>query len=542
MLEVVVFVSGALVMVLEMVGARVLAPHLGTSVVVWTSLIGVVLACLAAGAWFGGRLADRTVSTRRLAGILAAAGAGTTLTALLHGPVGAAVAEAVPDLRAGAVMAAVVLFGLPATFFGMVSPYVIRLRLADVATSGATVGRLYALSTAGSIVGTFLGGFVLVSYFASTHILLGTGAGMVVLSLLACPGAFAGRAALLACICGVGWAAASYASYSQEATGVRVVETPYNHIRVFVGRTADGRLMRCLATDPGRMQSAMYLDAPDELALSYTRYFALGPLVVPHAEKVLMLGGGGFSVPRWLLAGKSGLDQARLSVDVVELDPGMTAEARRSFGLVDDARLRVFHEDARTFCNRNRERYDLVFVDVFGSHYAVPFHAGTVEAARTMRAATADRGALVMNVIAAVDGDDGRLFRAIRSALASHFAEVHVFAVRDAADRRGMQNLMLLAFPIPRPDLAPLLAMTEGPVAAGTFAPTGGTGDAADAAATLAGSGGSGGEASLSSGVLTREARRLLASRLTGGIVDDVPPLRDDFAPVERYALALLRR
>lgn len=577
MLELVVFVSGALVMVLEMVGARVLAPHLGTSVIVWTSLIGVVLACLAAGAWLGGRLADRAVSERALARILAAAGAGTLLTALLHGIVGEAISERVPDLRAGAVVAAIILFGGPATLFGMVGPYVARLRLADMRTAGATVGRLSALSTAGSIVGTFLGGFVLVSYFGSTHILLGTGGGMVALSLMACRSRPVARLLLL---CGVGallWATASYAAYAEEATGIRVVETPYNHIRVYEGLMPDGLRLRCLATDPGRMQSAMYPDRPDELALPYTRFFALGPLLVPDASKVLMLGGGAFSVPRWLLAGGGGLDASRLSVDVVELDPGMTAEARRSFGLTDDPRLRVFHEDARVFCNRNRERYDLVLVDVFGSHYTVPFHAGTVEAARTLRAATRDDGVLLMNVIAAMDGVDGRLFRAIRGALAAHFAEVHVFAVRDSEDRHGVQNLMLLALPVPRPDFAPYLADvgerirhagTPTAAARDEVPHTGGNGmatvsggvvpdaampDAAMPDAAIP-------DAAMPDGVMLDstsassphpvthlpvtdvEMVRLLASRVRALSPDDTPPLRDDFAPVERYALGLLRR
>ena len=107
MLELTVFMSGALVMVLEMVGARVLAPHVGTSAVVWTSLIGVVLACLALGAWAGGRLADKTLSRRGLALALAGAGIGSGLTALWHGAIGQWVTAAVGNLYAAAVLAAV---------------------------------------------------------------------------------------------------------------------------------------------------------------------------------------------------------------------------------------------------------------------------------------------------------------------------------------------------------------------------------------------------------------------------------------------------
>ncbi|NLZ18089.1 MAG: fused MFS/spermidine synthase, partial [Desulfobulbaceae bacterium] len=162
MLAVIAMISGMLVMILEMTGARLMAPHLGTSIIVWTSLIGVVLGCLAAGAWLGGRLADRSATARQLALILAWAGSGMALTALLHEPLGAWVSASVINPYLAAVLCASMLFALPAISFGMVTPYVIRLAMVDVHTSGQVVGRLYALSTFGSIIGTFLGGFVLV--------------------------------------------------------------------------------------------------------------------------------------------------------------------------------------------------------------------------------------------------------------------------------------------------------------------------------------------------------------------------------------------
>lgn len=171
MLELTVFCSGALVMILEMVGGRILAPHVGTSAIVWTSLIGVVLAFLALGAWAGGRYADKNLSSRGLGLALALAGLGCAITAFCHNAIGSGITSSVGNLYVAAVAAAIGIFALPAFFFGMITPYVIRLRLAGLDTAGATVGRLYALSTAGSILGTFLGGFVLISWFSSTAIL-----------------------------------------------------------------------------------------------------------------------------------------------------------------------------------------------------------------------------------------------------------------------------------------------------------------------------------------------------------------------------------
>ncbi len=490
MLAVIAMISGMLVMILEMTGARLMAPHLGTSIIVWTSLIGVVLGCLAAGAWLGGRLADRSATARQLALILAWAGSGMALTALLHEPLGAWVSASVINPYLAAVLCASMLFALPAISFGMVTPYVIRLAMVDVHTSGQVVGRLYALSTFGSIIGTFLGGFVLVSWFGSTHILLGGSAVMLLLSALVSINPVRGRACLLVLVAVGAWLSASWTRFQEKNGGVISVETPYNHIRIARTMNMYGRDLLYLSTDPGRFQSAMYLDNPTELALSYTRLYALGPLLVPQAKSVLMLGGGGYSVPKWLLAGHSGLNADSLRVDVVEIDPGMTRVAKEYFQLQEDERLRVFHEDVRVFCNRNTEQYDLVFMDVFGSSYTIPFHAGTSEAAAAMRRAVSDDGVLLMNVIASAEGEAADLLWSIRNGLAEHFAEVHVLAVQEPHNASAIQNFMLLALPQARAGV-------------------------------------------LDGEQLAEYRERLIPPGPT------VPPLRDEFAPVERYALPL---
>ena len=323
MLEIIIFCSGALIMVLEMVGARVLAPHVGTSAVVWTSLIGVVLACLAVGGYLGGRLADRRLSRRTLAGLLACCAVSCALTALFHQPVGEAAGRHIRSLQWAAVAAALGIFALPGFCLGMVGPYVIRLRMASLETAGATVGRLYALSTAGSIAGTFLGGFILISWWPGSVILWGVALGMGVLSLLADRSRPVKRLLLFLLLA----ALALWSGGRAQQGAWRLVESPYNSIRIMDGEDGE-RPVRLVATDPGFHQSGMYRDDPAELYAPYTRYYALGPLLVPQASRVLMLGGGGYSVPKWLLSGRAGLADERLRCTVVELDPAMTQVAR----------------------------------------------------------------------------------------------------------------------------------------------------------------------------------------------------------------------
>ncbi len=502
----IVFISGALLMVLEMTGSRVLAPHLGTSIIVWTSLIGVVLAFLALGAFAGGRLADKRLSAKTLSAILLGASLSTACMALLHPFIASGIATSVSNLYFATLLAAIVLLAVPGFFFGMVSPYVIRLSLNSISTSGATIGRLYALSTAGSILGTFLGGFVLISFFGSTQILFGISVAMLLLSMLAFRQQGFVQLIILLPLCGV-TVASSFLGTPLAADGKpALIESPYNVLVVLQERQGENPL-RTLATDPGGYQSAMYVNDPTKLALQYTRFFRLGSFAAPHAKSVLMLGGGAYSVPKWLLTPKSGLNHEELQVDVVELDPAITQVAFDRFALPKDQRLNIFHEDARRFLNRNKKVYDLLFVDVFGSHYSVPFHMGTVEAAHEMRKAIAPKGALVMNVIGALKGRESLLFQSIYASLKTAFPSVHVFAVQNPNALEQGQNLMIVALPEKDEELEEAFIQ----------------------------------EAAFTYGEAT-SIEQMLGRKVDISQPLDVPPLEDNFAPVERYNLPFLTR
>lgn len=526
MLAVVVFLNGMAVMVLEMAGARLLAPELGSSIIVWTSLIGVILASLSLGCWIGGRLADsvllasggRDGDRRRawsvLSRLLAAASASAFLAAALGVYVPGAVRSAIPSLHLGAVCATLALFALPAMLCGMVSPYAVRLAITTSDTAGAAIGRLNAIGTVGSIVGTFLGGFVLLAWFSTGTIILGVAAGLLAAAMLVSLRPFMSKAVLgLLILAGV-IGNESYASWVAEtgfARGIPItIDTPYSSMRVVRGRQ-NSREALLLMTDPGSSQSGMFEDDPLELIFDYTRFYGLGTAMNPDAERILMLGGGGYSVPKWLLGGRSDLSGDGFSLDVVELDPGMTRVAQRYFKApLEDPRLHVRHEDARTFINRAAAAvpegragpYHLIFADIFNSWYAVPFHVGTAEAARNIHTLLADDGICIMNIITAISGDNGRLLRSIRNAFLESFAEVHVFPVQQKFNGNLVQNVMLLACKTPRPLPDPARESVPPHIA------------------------------------------RMLANRWTSPFPPpeaDTPALHDDFAPVERYTLGFVR-
>lgn len=554
MLEVIVFCSGALVMILELVASRFLAPFLGTSLVVWTSLIGVVLAFLALGAWMGGMLADRKLAYSVLARILAGAGLAAAGVGLFAPFAAQGISVLIGDLRLATVCTATLLLALPATLYGMIAPYVVRLRLKDMASSGATVGRLSALGTAGSIAGTFLGGFVLIGWFGSTQILLGAGALTLALAValygmhknldkkkerqkgteerVAKKAGSRGRAArrkgtvsdseslfcglmLLLLVLGAA-TTGNYAAGKMPDGSPALIHTAYNSI-VLAEAEVGKRMMRTLSTDPGGSQSGIYVDDPDELAFAYTRFYTLGPALVPGATRILLLGGGACSIPRWLYGAHSPFPSEvrdHLRLDVVELDPGMTETARRYFGLPETPAMRIVHEDARRFLNTCNEQYDLVFVDLFNSAYSIPFHVITNEAVMALRQAVAPHGVLICNVIAALDGKDAGIFQAVYAAIERHFSAAYVFAVRSPRKRDIVQNLIIVALAECSPAQKAFLDDLPGPAQSGARA----------------------GQTDVSH----LPFARLLSMRAAPP--RPFPVFTDNYAPVERYAPVLSRR
>ncbi len=499
MLELVSFLCGGSVMVLEMAGSRLLAPYLGTSIVVWTALIGVILASLSLGYWLGGKFGDRTPTAPKLARIILGAAAFVMLAALIQSSLVPALAAAGLPLEVSAVLAALLLFTAPSVLLGMVSPYIIQVKLARLKntgqdTTGAVMGRFFALSTLGSILGTFLGGYFLIALVGSHMILYGVGASLVISALLCAPQQEKMTPLALLGLA-VGMMIFLHTHRNTEPIQGLSIDTRYNHLSIAEGRlAASPRPMRFLITDPGSIQSGMYLDAPQELALDYTRHYALAWHAVPGAKRFLMLGGGGYSVPKHLLH-----TMKDMTVDVVEIDPGITEAARNYFALPDDPRLTIHHEDARIFLNKHAVSqpgsYDVIMGDTFTSSYNIPFHLGTVECARQIHALLQKDGVFACNIISAVTGDKGKVFRAIRSSFAAVFPQVHTFQVNSSARGDNVQNIMILALKTPRP--LPL--------------------------------------------AWNDDLRALLATEWTQPIADDTPALTDDYAPVERYAMAILR-
>jgi spermidine synthase len=442
-LETVVFVCGAVVMILELVGSRLIAPYMGTSIIVWTSLIGIILASLSVGYWWGGALSDKNPNTKTFSRIILAAALFIFIMNLGKAHLLSFLQGQISDIRVGAVVAAVLLFAIPSTLLGMVSPYAVRLKMRDVSTSGSTVGKLYAISTIGSIVGTFSAGFFLISYFGSTHIIFLLSAILLLASILA-----QGRSGLkirlflllLVFVLPQIPALAALQNPDDRKNFVDV-DTIYNRVWIFDAvDTKSRRSLRFLSTDPKSTQSIAFLDGPG-LFSKYLEFFDIAGVIKTDIKTALMLGGGAYIYPQYFL---DSFPQAQ--VDVFEIDPALILLAKKYFGLKDNPRLAVYHEDGRLFLNKAQKKYDVIFSDVYKANDSIPFQLTTREAVQGISNILKDDGVVVVNIASNLPPRQSDFVLAEYKTFKEIFSQVYLFKVDpEKKIDEGHQNIVLVA-------------------------------------------------------------------------------------------------
>lgn len=441
-LEFTVFICGALVMIYEIIGSRLLAPYIGASTYVWTSLIGVILAALSLGYWLGGSLADRRPDIKILALVIFLAGGLVSATILLKDLVLSFIAESSVGLEVKSLLAALILFAPASVLLGFVTPYAVKLKISSVEDAGKTVGRLYALSTVGSISGTFLAGFFLIPFVGSEKTLYLIGAALIGLSVMLAPFALTTFNIGILVLFVMGIAATETRNYYLRQTNdLHDIDTEYSRVQVF--RTVEPkskRPIRAVATDPFFLQSGMYLDT-DELVFDYTKYYHLLRHFKPDAKEALMIGGAGYSFPKDFL---EKYPDAKISV--VEIDAQMTEIARKYFRLEENPRLNIIHEDGRVYLNRAEvNHYDAVLMDAFGSLFSVPFQLTTVQAVRHISRILKDDGIVIFNLGGAIKGDASKFLQAELRTYKEIFPRVYLFKVNADYSDEQLQNLIIVA-------------------------------------------------------------------------------------------------
>ncbi len=434
-LEIIVLFSGAVVMILELVGSRILAPTLGTSLFIWTSLIGVILGSLSIGYWQGGKLADRNPNYKILFGILVISSILIGAIGICHEQILEVTQKIFSDLRFNSFASALILFALPNIFLGMVSPYAAKLKLIDLKASGQTVGNLYALSTVGSILGTFSAGFWLIPFFGITKILIGLAFGTFALALIIVPKLNLKTNLFLSLTLILLFSSLVVCQKQKN----NLIETYYSTVKIFEAKDQSTlRPVRILATGPRGAQSAIFID--NDLVATYTKFYRLADYFNPGPQNTLMIGGGAFTYPRDFLA-----RHPESKIDVVEIDPMMTKIAKKYFNFQEDSRLKITNEDGRLFLNQNKKQYNTILIDAFNS-LTPPYNLTTIESVKEMNQSLDDHGIVIVNMVSALTGDNGKFAQAEYKTFSQVFPQVFVFLPTGLVPNpTGLQNIMLVA-------------------------------------------------------------------------------------------------
>jgi len=411
----IVFVSSACIMILELVAGRIIAPYVGVSLYTWTSIIGVVLAGISLGNYLGGWLADRWASLRFLGGIFLLGGL-TSFGILTVDWVGRVTPGSWPIVFEILALTTL-LFFIPSLILGTVSPVVAKLAVQDLSKTGLTVGKIYAFGTAGSIVGTFATGFVLISWFGTHTIVWGVGILLVLLGLL-----FSlTQQRVLLTVAALGLVGSSVGVSAQGwLTGPCMRETNYFCIKV-KEEQREGGPVRILILDR-LVHSHSSLDDPTRLVYGYEKIYAEVTAYEAARQseplRALFIGGGGYTFPRYM---------ATLYPDsqlhVIEIDPGVTAVAYDHLGVTPEMDILTFNQDARLFLEEPPIRpYDLIMGDAFND-FSVPYHLTTREFNERVKLWLEDDGLYVVNMI---DGVRGDFLRAYLHTLRQTFPHVYL--------------------------------------------------------------------------------------------------------------------
>jgi len=406
-----VFGAGIGALATEITASRLLAPYFGSSTIVWANLIGIVLAALALGYWLGGRIADRRPEPALLGYIVLAAAVCVAAIPFVAKPFLDLTVEGLDEASAGAVIgsffAVLLLCAPPVVLLGMVSPFAIRLSVASIATAGTVAGRLYALSTAGSLLGTFLPALVLIPAVGTQRTFLVTAALLAGSACFLLGARYLVVAAVLAVLAVVPpGAVKAQAGLLHEETSY------YQYIQVV--EEEDGR--RLLHLNEGVAVHSVW--RPDSVLTGgvWDAFLALPPLLGRDLERVAILGNAAGTTARAL-----GVYYPAAAVDGVELDPAVSRVGRRYFGLNEIPQLEVHDADARPFLRTTDQRYDLIVVDAYHQPY-VPFYLATREFFALVRQHLAPGGIVALNVAAVPD--DKRLVQAVGTTLAAEFPQV----------------------------------------------------------------------------------------------------------------------
>jgi predicted membrane-bound spermidine synthase len=433
-LYLVVFMSGLTTLGLELSASRLLGTVFGTSNIVWANIIGLILIYLTAGYFLGGRIADRSPNAETFYRVIAWGAFTAGLIPIVARPVlrfaGAALLNVNAAVLVGSFVVVLILFSVPITLLGTVSPFAIRLAIEDTTSAGRVSGRMYAISTLGSIIGTFLPVLVLIPLIGTSLTFLLLAGLLLALALLGLAMVDRRKAlmlawmpVLLAMLAIVTLPRGTIRPVPQGATLLYEDESAYNYIQVARWGQAN-----VLFLNEGQGIHSMYFpDSPNAVETGGTWDYYLAapffndpPFRPQDVTSLAMIGLAAGTTPKQYTQ-----VFGAIPIDGIEIDPQIV-QAGREFFAMDEPNLNVIVQDGRYGLSISQEEYGVIGIDAYKLPY-IPWHLTTVEFFEDVRAHLAERGVVAVNVGRTVN--DRRLIEAFTATLGTVFPSVHVIDV-----------------------------------------------------------------------------------------------------------------
>ncbi len=436
LIEALAFVSGAAVLVLEIAGARMLAPAFGTSIFVWTAQICTVLVALALGYYYGGKHADSSNRMAQASKMLLFACASLSISLFLSNL--ALLGSSVLGAKIGPFLFSAFLFFAPCFFAGALAPIFLREYVVEMGSVGNDAGKIYAISTMGSLAGALLSAYVIVPFIGAKAGIFITAAVFGLLGFFARSKIDLDKVVVLAILVlslsAFVQAAASFVPEGYVVT--KEYDSEYFHIRI-----AEKGEYRFLLLDADahssikKGENALVMEYTKQMAYAADEYLSGGA----EGQKVAMLGlGAGTLARHFAIEGAN--------VTVYEIDPAVLAAARQEFEFPEMENLQVRIGDARGLLSVDRDAYDALLIDVFASKFSIPVHLATGEAFAIYRQSVGD-GLLVINIISSSEGEKSEVFRSISSTAEEEFP--YQIALLTGKSPKDTQNVVLVASAAP---------------------------------------------------------------------------------------------
>ncbi len=422
-LKIVVFFSGFIIMVLEILGFRILAPYFGYSVYVSGSLIGIVMIALALGYFLGGKLADRKPQKQILFQLILLADVYLIFITVFYSDLIGFLSQF--GLIYGSMLSSVMLFGPSMILLGMVPPFIIKLMTRDASIVGSIAGNITAMGTIGSIAGTFGATFILIPKIGS-HLTMCMSS--TILLVIALWGLVFKRKEYMVLVFLV--FLLGFSTRQADPDIIFQKETPYNLIKVIQEKNGDLIL---------KLNSDLWVQSiyrPDSnLMGGYFDYLNVAP-IISDAKEVLILGmGAGTSAKQYI-------NFFDVNVDAVEIDPGIIETGKMYFGLNESSRLHIFAEDARPFLQNSDKKYDVIELDVYHGGIYAPFYVLTKEFFESIQEHLNTNGVMAVNVICTYEKEKRTLLvNAVGKTLSTVFPSIYKIEM--------FQNYLLLATKLP---------------------------------------------------------------------------------------------